>query len=58
MNSSRLWCSQYGPGRLPESGQISAETIVSGRDGAVDARRASLERCVNAYVDALKQRLA
>ena len=29
-----------------------------GRDGAVDARRASLERCVNAYVDALKQRIA
>ena len=34
-NSSCLPCSQCGPGRLPESGQIAAETMVAGRGGAV-----------------------
>src|SRR5262245_49345046 len=35
MNSSRLWCWQCGPGRLPDNGQISADTTAAGRGGAV-----------------------
>jgi hypothetical protein len=35
MNSSRLRCSQCGPGRLPDTGQTGAVTIVAGRRGAV-----------------------
>jgi hypothetical protein len=35
MNSSRFPCSQDGPGRLPDKGQTSADTIVSGLGGAV-----------------------
>ncbi len=35
MNSSRLLCSQCGPGSLPDTGHTSASTMVSGRGGSV-----------------------